>query len=120
MAQERLTDQEAYTGKSSDADLLHLVRPSDTTDNAAGSSKKLRIDDLFKGRSFQIILGCLVFKFDAGPTKTTIVSGDWIIWMNVAADRMVLGVAKDDITIVPDDFDTTLKFAKFYDGSSLL
>jgi len=44
----KITDKTALTSPAS-GDLLHIVDVSDTTDNAAGSSKKIALSDLPKG-----------------------------------------------------------------------
>lgn len=117
---ERLTDQNELSVKPDDLDFLHLVDVSDTGDNAAGSSKKIQVRNLLKGRTLQYILGCLVFKPNASPSTTTIQPDDWIIYMNSSEDRIVLGLCKTALTTIPSDFDDNTKFLKFHDGNSLL
>ena len=120
MANERLTDQSAYTGKPSDGDVLHMVRTSDLTDNPAGSSKQVAVSDMLKGRSFKLILGCLVYSFVADPSKTSIVATDWVIWMDVASERLIIGVASATLATIPADLDNVAKFDKFIETSGIL
>tara|TARA_R110002167_G_scaffold284737_1_gene489823 strand:+ start:4501 stop:4863 length:363 start_codon:yes stop_codon:yes gene_type:complete len=120
MANERLTDQDELTVKPAGDDWVYIVDKSDTTDNAAGSSFKMTVDNLLKGRSFKFIQGCLVFSFASDPSTTAIANTDWVIYMNIANTRIVIGIAKGALTTIPDDFDDGAKFAKFYDGNMLL
>lgn len=120
MADERLTDQTVKTDKPEGTDLVHLVDVSNTTDHASGTSAQMTVDDFLKGRSFKPILGCLVYSFVADPSKTAIVATDWVIYMNEANTRIVIGIAKAGFTTVPAHFDDDTKFTKFYDGNSLI
>jgi len=117
---ERLTDQDELTVKPGDLDFIHLVDVSDTAENAAGSSRKQQVRNFLKGRAFQYILGCLVFKVNNSPSTTTIQSSDWVIYMSEAQDRLIIGLAKSGVSAIPADFDDASKFLKFYDGNSLL
>lgn len=117
---ERLTDQTQMTTKPSSSDVLYLVDVSDATDNAAGSSKKIQVQNLLKGFTFRQLLGCLVYQVAVNPSNSQIEIGDYIIYMNEAEDRLVVGLAKGNITTVPTDLDDSSKFLKFIDGSSLL
>lgn len=120
MANERLTDQIELTDKPSNNDVIHIVDVSNLTDNAAGSSRKIQVQNLLKGRAFQNILGCLVFKVNSSPTLTTIQATDWVIYMSSQTNRLVIGLATGTVSSVPADLDDSTKFLKFYDGSSLL
>lgn len=120
MAGQRLTDQTAKTSKPAGDDVVHVVDISNTTDNPAGSSFKMTIDNLLKGRSFKYIQGCLVYSFASDPSTTAISANDWVIYMNIANTRIVIGISKGALTTIPNDFDDDAKFAKFYDGNMLL
>jgi len=120
---ERLTDQTEYTGFPAVDDLLHMVDKDDTTGNAEGTSKKIKIQNLLKGRTFQLILGCLVYKYTtSSPTIGTIQTGDIVIWASDStnSNRMVIGITKAIISSIPADFDDKAKFDKFIDTPSLL
>lgn len=122
MANERLTAQDAKTTKPGDDAILYIVDPSSTEQDPSGDGFQIRIDDLLKGRVFQEILGCLVFKSGSSPSKTTIITGDIVVYMvdSDNGDRMVIGKAKASITSVPLHFDDKTKFDKFIDTQSLL
>lgn len=120
MANERLTDQLETTVKPSNNDLAYIVDVSDTSQHPDGSGYKIQVQNLLKGRSFQNILGCLVFKVNSTPTLTTIQSTDWVIYMSSQTNRLVIGLATATVSNVPTDLDDSTKFLKFYDGSSLL
>lgn len=120
MAGERLTDKAFKTDKPAGNDLVHLVDVSNTTSNPSGTSFKMTVDNLLKGRSFKFIQGCLVFSFASDPSTTAIANTDWVIYMNISNTRMVMGIAKGALTTIPDDFDDDAKFAKFYEGNMLL
>lgn len=119
MANERLTDKTELNDGIAVSDLVHLVDVSDTTDNAAGSSKKVQLGNLLKKISFVSILGCLVYRTGSSTNISAIQSGDWVIYMSTANDRLTIGIATGAITTIPSDLDGA-NFTKFYDGSSLL
>ena len=61
-----------------------------------------------------------MYQVAVNPSNSQIESGDYVIYMNESADRMVVGLAKDVITTIPADLDDSSKFLKFIDGNSLL
>ena len=115
---ERLTDRTALTTKPADGDIVYLVDISDTTDNAAGTSKQETVQNLLKGRTFQQILGCMVYKTTASPTTTTIQATDFVIY--VTDVRLVIGRAGTGVATIPADLDDPNKFAKFIDNGPAL
>lgn len=118
MANERLTDQTEYTAKPADLDVLHLVDVSNVTDNAAGSSRKITVPNLLKGRVFVPLLGCLVYQVSATPSATQIEDGDYIIYMTDT--EMIIGKALATITIIPADLRDNTKCANFLDATPSL
>lgn len=119
MANERLTDKSELTDGVTVADVMHVVDVSDTTDNAAGSSKKVQLGNLLKKLTFIPILGCLVYRTGSSTNVSAIQSGDWVFYMSTANDRLTIGIATGAITTIPSDLDGA-NFTKFYEGSSLL
>ena len=119
---ERLTDQTELTTKPADGDLVHIVDVSNTTDNAAGSSRKMQIQNVLKGRTFQSILGCMVYKVSASPSVTTIAATDFVIYASPKAsgNRMIVGIAKAAIATIPADLEDRAKFDTFIDTTSLI
>nr|WP_299488582.1 hypothetical protein [uncultured Allomuricauda sp.] len=114
----KVTDiSELINGISLD-DLIHLIDVSDTTDDAAGSSFKVKLRNLLKGKTLTFILGCLVYK-RTGTDDTIIQDADWVFYMNSVTNRLVIGIGAADVTTIPDDLDDSAKFIKFYDGNSL-
>ena len=77
---ERLTDRDELTTASAPGDWIHLVDVSDTTDDPAGTSVKQQAQNFLKGKTFQSILGCLVYKTYGSPTTTTIQATDLVIY----------------------------------------
>lgn len=118
MANERLTDQTEITSKLADNDWVYVVDRSDTTDDADGSGFKMQIQNYLKGRTFQYILGCLVYKVNTSPTVTTIQDTDIVIYFGT--NRLVIGKAIDAISSVPTDIDDANKFERYIDTSKLL
>lgn len=118
MANERLTDQTVLATKPDDLDVLHIVDVSNTTDNAAGSSRKITVPDLLKGRAFKQLLGCLVYQVASSPSLTQIEDGDYIIYMTDT--EMIIGKALDTITTIPADLRDSAKCANFIDATPLL
>lgn len=119
---DRLTDQTELTTKPANGDLVHLVDVSDISDNAAGSSRRMQIQNLLKGRAFQYILGCMVYKTNASPTVTTIQATDFVVFASPksAQNRLVIGIATDAMTTIPNDLDDDTKFDKFIDTPAFI
>ena len=115
---ERLTDLTALTAVNASDDLIHIVDVSDTTQNAAGSSKKQRVDDFFKGKTFKSLLGCLVWQVSLTPSKTQIQDGDFIIY--ATDDVLKVGVALDTITNPATEMNDNTKCSLFIDQTPLL
>ncbi|MEM6814892.1 MAG: hypothetical protein AAF600_10910 [Bacteroidota bacterium] len=111
MANQRLTDLTEKTSGVSVNDILHLIDTDDTSQNAAGSSFKINLLNLFKNVSVVSILGALVYK--PTSTGTGIENTDWVIYMN--STRLTIGLATDNMTSLPADLDDSTKFSKFYD-----
>lgn len=118
MANERLTDQTEFTGKPDSLDVIHLVDVSNTTDNAAGSSRKINVGNLLKGRTFVPLLGCLVYQVSATPSTTQIEDGDYIIYMTDT--ELIIGKALATILTIPADLRDNTKCANFLDASPAL
>lgn len=118
MANERLTDQNEYTGKPSNNDVAYIVRPSDTTDDPSGSGFFIEIPNLLKGRTFVPLLGCLVYQVSATPSATQIEDGDYIIYMTDT--EMIIGKALATILTIPADLRDSAKCANFLDASPAL
>ena len=50
---ERLTDQTLFSGLLDADDRVYVVDRSDTTDNAGGSSRQMKIEEFLAGHRFQ-------------------------------------------------------------------
>lgn len=126
---ERLTDRTALSSPPAGDDLIHLVDVSDSTDNAAGTSKKQEVGDFLRGRTYgknttvtATAATTLIFNMSntLNHPVTQALQDDWAVYMNEVEDRLVIGVAKQTCSSFPSDLDDTAKFLKFYDGNSLL
>ena len=115
---ERLTDRTELTTVTSVLDKIMIVDVSDTTDNAFGTSKQQELRNFFKGQSFQLISGALVYKTFGADDSAIIDVGDWVIYMTQT--RLVIGYCITIITSVPADFDNAGKFSKFIDNGPAL
>lgn len=116
---ERLTDKTALTTVASDADLFHVVDVSDTTSNAAGTSKKhTAFSVLAKG--LRPIQGCYVLARTSGSTSTSVLAaGDLVMYVN-ASDAIIIALLKGAVTTIPDDLRDNTKAFTFIDQSPLL
>lgn len=127
---ERLTDQPVLSASANGGDKIYIVDTSDTTDHPLGSSKQIVVANLLKG----FVFGKNVFN-PATPATTIwfntsnslnhpglgqCLAHDFVVHMDVVADRMIIGVAITNLNTFPADLDDPLKFAKFYEGSKLL
>lgn len=115
---DRLTDKDEILSGISLDDIVHLVDVDNTTQNPAGSSFRVKLRNLLKGKTLTFILGCLVYK-RTGTDDTIIQDADWVFYMNSVTNRLVIGIGAADVTTIPDDLDDAAKFIKFYEGNSL-
>lgn len=115
---DRLTDKTEKTGSFAEDDLIHVVDISDTSDNASGSSFKVKLLNLFASFTW-IPLGnfYMVHKRNPSPNNGVIQDGDWFIYMNQS--RLVVGIAKDTMTVV-GDLDDNTKCSKYIDASPII
>lgn len=117
---ERLTDQTLTTAKPNDDDLLHIVKPSVTTDNPSGSSFRIAVGDFLKGRSFVPILGAVVYKMGSNNNPAQIQADDWVIHMSTTTNKLIIGIAKAVITSIPADLNDNTKFDIFLESNKSL
>jgi hypothetical protein len=113
---DRLTDKTEKSGSFANDDLIHVVDVSDTSDNAAGSSFKVELLNLFASFTWVKVGSAFVLKDD--PTAPALIQdGDAVIYMTDS--RLVIGKALDNIVTI-GDYDDSAKFAKFFDGSPII
>jgi len=118
---ERLTDQALFSGLLDADDRVYVVDRSDTTDNPAGSSRQMKIEEFLAGHRFQKINGCLVYKNPPQNSATVIEDQDWLIYIDgTGAGRLVIGFVLPGFTTVPTDFDDPTKFMKFVDNQAAI
>ena len=118
---ERLTDQTLFAGLLAADDYVYIVDTSDTTDNAAGSSRKMKIEEFLAGHRFQKINGCLVYKSSPQNSATAIENQDWLIYIDgTGSGRLVIGFVLPGFTTVPTDFDDPTRFMKFVDNQAAI
>lgn len=126
---ERLTDRTELTTPAVGTDLIYVVDVSDTTDNATGTSKKQTVATFLAGKTFgkNVInpgtpATTLIFNMSnsANHPVTQALTGDFVVFIDNTANRMLIGLALDGLTSFPADLDNDAKFAKYYEGSRLL
>ena len=126
---ERLTDRPELLSPAEGGDLIHIVDVSDTTDNAAGSSVKQRIDVMLRGKVFGkntnnpgVPATAIIFNTSStlSPPGNQALIGDWVIYMNQSDSRLIIGIATQNCSDFPLHLDDDTRFIKFYDGTSLL
>lgn len=113
-----LTDKTAKTTTPAGTDLLHVVDVSDTTQNPAGSTFKMTVDNFLKGRAFITIQSCYALKGSGNESTTALEAGDLAIYESAA--ELIVAVITATITTVPDDLRDAAKARRFIDNSPLL
>lgn len=118
----KLTELTEISVAPSGLDWLYLVDVSDLTDGADGTSKKISVANFLKGKVPENRLGAIVFNVSQteNPLPNQIYTGDWLIYMSQANNRILIGIAKALLTALPADLDDGAKFDKFYEGTKLL
>ena len=117
---ERLTDKTAKTAKPVDDDLVHVIDVSDVSQNAAGSSFKMKVDDFLKGRAFIMVQNCHTLKGVGNESRTVLEVNDFVIYQNVGNNILILATILATITTVPTDLRDSAKAANWLDASAAL
>lgn len=110
---ERVTDLTAKTSGFSLSDLIHIVDVSDTTENAAGSSFKTTVGDLFRDLGVGITIpgfeDYTVFKGSGNNDNTALEVGDRVegVGAYFTGDYIIATVATAPVT-GDGDFNTPL------------
>ncbi len=120
MADERLTDQTAKVSTPARDDVMHVVDVSNTTDNAAGSSRQMEIDTILGG-GLSLIQGCIVLaRASTGQSMTALVAGDLVIYKSTGSNELIIASILATVTTIPDDLRDPTKAANWLDTSAAL
>lgn len=115
---ERLTDKTALSTSPDVLDVIHVVDVSDTTSNAAGTSKKQQVAH-FLSKGLTNIQGCWVLARASGATSVTALA-DGDIVMYASTSEFLIARLKGAVTTLPDDLRDDTKAYLFIDTTPLL
>lgn len=121
---ERLTDKTALSTPPADGDLFHVVDISDTTGNAAGTSKKITIETiLLRGLSIASPYSSNVYLLARTTgTGTTLVAGDTIVYIDTdpGSEILLIATLKTTVATLPLDLRDDTKAFLWLDTTPLL
>jgi hypothetical protein len=114
----KLSDRSALGGVSLNDDFLHIVRDL--------QSFRMPLSVLFNNASLPIRVTSgdtetIVFrKNKSGDITRILQAGDFVIWVDIANERMIAGMAIDEVSSYPTDLEDSSKLLRFIDTNPLL
>jgi hypothetical protein len=114
----KLSDRSPLAGNSLNDDFLHIVRNL--------QSFRMPLSVLFNNASLPIRVTSgetetIVFKKNKSASiDRVLAAGDFVIWVDIANERMIAGMAIDEVSSYPTDLEDSSKLLRFIDTKPLL
>lgn len=114
----RLSDRSPLAGNSLNDDFLHIVRNL--------QSFRMPLSVLFNNASLPIRITfgdteTIVFKKNKSASiDRVLAAGDFVIWVDIANERMVVGMAIGEVSAYPAHLEDPTRLLRFIDTNALL
>lgn len=114
----KLSERSALGGRTFDTDELHIVRSL--------ASYRMALSSLFTHPRIPIRVTNgdserVVFRKDPdGNTSGILQDGDFLIYVDKGDNRMIIGMAIDEVSAFPSELEDSSKFMRFIDTTALL